>query len=259
MIPTSPAEIELIMFSWVFAMIRPGAAFVIAPIFGGPQVPLQLRILLAVALGITGAQQWNIRFTAEEVISFAGILLVASEILIGLAIGFSVQIGFASARVAGEVISNAMGLGFAQMYDPMSGQASNALSQLMFIFALLMFLALDGHLLIVAAIVESYDFMRPGDGWLSIGIIESMFGLGTVLFAVALSIAFPVGFAIVLVQLVMGFVSRSTPSLNLFAVGLPVALLAGIFLLGLAMPVIADSLMTAMEKSIDLAFTVARG
>ena len=122
-----------------------------------------------------------------------------------------------------------------------------------------MFLALDGHLLLVRAIIESYDYMRPGEGWLSLSVIKSMFELGTVLFAVALSIAFPVGFATVLVQLVMGFVSRSTPSLNLFAVGLPVALLAGLFLLGLAMPVIADSLRSAMEMGIDLAFRVAHG
>lgn len=259
MIPTAPAEIELMLFSWVFAMIRPGAAFIIAPVFGGPQVPLQLRILLAFALGVTGAEQANLRYTPEELIAFEGVLLIASEVLIGLAIGFSLQIGFASARVAGEAISNAMGLGFATMYDPISGQASNALSQLLFIFALLMFLALDGHLMIVAAIIESYDYMVPGDGWLSLSLIKSLFELGSTLFSVALSIAFPVGFAIVMVQLVMGFVSRSTPSLNLFAVGLPVALLGGIFLLGLAMPVIADSLMRAMEMGIHLAFRVARG
>ena len=259
MIPTAPAEIELMLFSFVFAMVRPGAAFIVAPVFSGPQVPLQLRILLALALAVTGVQQVGLRFAPEDVMSFRGVVLIASEALIGMAIGFSLQIGFASARMAGEAISNAMGLGFATMYDPISGQASNALSQLLFIFALLMFLALDGHLLIVAALVESYSYMRPGEGWLAMNVIESLFRLGTVLFSVALSIAFPVGFAIILVQIVMGFVSRSTPSMNLFAVGLPVSLLAGIFLLGLAMPVISESLMKAMETGIDLAFTVARG
>jgi flagellar biosynthetic protein FliR len=148
-------------------------------------------------------------------------MLVGGEVMAGVAIGFAVQIGFSAALLAGETISNAMGLGFAGMVDPQTGQQNPMLGQFLTILATFLFLAIGGHLALAATIVESYRALPPGDAWLSAGSINGLVLFGGVLFAAGLSIALPVGFALILVQLVMGMLARSAPQLNLFSVGLP--------------------------------------
>src|SRR3546814_20287090 len=103
-------------------MIRPGAAFIAAPVFGAPAVPLQLRLILSLALGMAALNSVHIVLPADGVASFQGVMLVAGEVLAGLAIGFAVQIGYAAALVAGEALGNTMGPTFAALVDPSSAQ-----------------------------------------------------------------------------------------------------------------------------------------
>src|SRR5690348_4273435 len=100
------------------AMLRPGAAFFAAPLTGSSQVPVQLRLVISLAIGIPAIQLAGPHLPSEGIISLAGLLLGIGEIVIGLALGFAVQGGFAAALVAGETISNSMGLGFASMVNP---------------------------------------------------------------------------------------------------------------------------------------------
>jgi flagellar biosynthetic protein FliR len=191
--------------------------------------------------------------------SFAGLLAIAGEIVAGLALGFAVQIGLAAAFLAGEVISNTMGLGFAAMSDPLGGQVSPAIGQFLSMLGTFLFLAVGGHLALAQIIVVSYSALPPGNGWLSHEAIGGLVRFGGLVFAAGLSIALPVAFAMILVQIVMAMIARSTPTLNLFAVGLPATLLAGIILLAIAAPAMADSLMSAIEAGLDQARLLANG
>jgi flagellar biosynthetic protein FliR len=195
----------------------------------------------------------------EGLASIEGVLLVGGEVLAGLAIGFAVQIGFSAAILAGETISNAMGLGFAGMVDPASGQQNPMLGQFLSILATFLFLAIGGHLALAATIVESYRALPPGDAWLSSESISGLVFFGGVLFAAGLSIALPVGFAIILVQMVMGMLARSAPQLNLFSVGLPAALLAGIVLLAIAAPVMGESIIAVLQQGLEESRRIALG
>src|SRR5690606_3073913 len=121
------------------------------------------RLIIALALGIPALGATQFALPADGLASFEGVLLIAGEIMAGLAIGFAVQIGFAAAVVAGEVIGNAMGLGFAAMMDPSSGQQNPVVGQFLSIVATLLFLAIDGHLALAVTIVESYRALPPGD------------------------------------------------------------------------------------------------
>lgn len=259
MIPTGFVGVESALWMWLVAMIRPGAAMLAAPIFGAPAVPVQLRLVVALALGIPGLSATPFALPADGLASIEGVLLVAGEVMAGLAIGFAVQIGFACAVVAGEVIGNAMGLGFAAMVDPASGQNNPVLGQFMSILATFLFLAIGGHLALAATIVESYRALPPGDAWLTAESIRGLVFFGGVLFSAGLSIALPVAFALILVQIVMGMLARSAPQLNLFAVGFPAALLAGVVLLAIAAPVLGEGVIAAIRLGLEQSRLLATG
>jgi flagellar biosynthetic protein FliR len=259
MIPAGFAGVETQLWLWMVAMIRPGAAFLAAPVFGASFVPVQLRLIIALAIGIPALGATNFVLPVEGLASIEGFLLVAGEVMVGLALGFAVQIGFSAAVLAGETIGNAMGLGFASMMDPASGQQNPMLGQFLAIMATFLFLAIGGHLALAATIVESYRALPPGDAWLSAESIHGLVLFGGVLFAAGLSIALPVGFAILLVQVVMGMLARSAPQLNLFSVGLPAALLAGIVLLAIAAPVMGEAIVGVLQQGLQESRRLALG
>lgn len=259
MIPQGLAGIETQLWLWMIAMIRPGAAFIAAPVFGAPQVPLQLRAVVALAIGIPALANTPFVLPIGGIVTIEGFLLVTGEVLAGLALGFAVQIGFSAALVAGEVIGNAMGLGFAGMMDPATGAPSPAVSQYLSLMATFLFLATGGHLQLAAIIVESYRALPPGEAWMGAKSIQGLALFGGDLFAAGLAIALPVGFAIILVQLVMAMLARSAPQMNIFSVGLPATLMAGLVLLAIAAPVMADGILAAIQRGLAESRSLALG
>lgn len=235
----------------MLASVRPGAAFLAAPVFGAPQVPVLLRFMLAVAVGVPGSLMATVILPAEGLASLAGFFLIAGEILIGLALGFALQIGFAATSIAGETIGNAMGLGFAATIDPMSGAGTPAVGQVLTILATLLFLSMDGHLAFITIILESYRALPVGGGLLSGEAIYAVVRMGGAMFAASVVLALPVVTGIILIQLVMALLARSAPALNLFAVGLPAALLGGLILFAFAIPVLGQAINRTLVATLE--------
>jgi flagellar biosynthetic protein FliR len=242
-------NIEATLQLWLLSMLRPGAAMLAAPFFGAANVPVQLRLVLALALGMPAAAMVTPAIPDDGLVSLGGFLLMAGEALAGLAMGFALQIGFAAALLAGETISNLMGIGFAALADPSTGQPSPAIGQYLSILALFLFLAGDGHLLFFQIVFESYQTMPPGAAWLSANSLWNIVRFGGLVFTAGLAVAMPVLSALLLVQAVFAMVSRAAPTLNLFSVGLPATLSAGIILLAIATPVMADGLVRTMTEA----------
>ena len=259
MFPTAFAGLEAQLWLWMVAMIRPGAAFLAAPVFGMAHVPAQLRLVVALALGMAGLSAVPFALPPDGVGSIAGVAMVTGEVLAGLALGFSVQIGFSAALLAGETIGNTMGLGFAAMVDPASGSSSTALGQFLSILATFLFLSIGGHLTLATIVVDSYRALPVGGAWIGPEAARSIAMFGSDLFAAGLAIALPVGFALVLVQVVMGMLARSAPSMNLFAVGLPATLLAGLILLAIAAPTMGEGITAAIQRGLDQAAAIGAG
>lgn len=255
--PEGFAGLEEQLWLWMVAMVRPGAAFLAAPVFGAAFVPVQLRLIVALAIGIPAMALTDFTLPIDGLASIEGFLLIGGEVMAGLALGFAVQIGFSAALIAGETIGNAMGLSFAAMMDPATGQSNPAIGQFLSILSTFLFLAIGGHLALAATVVESYRALPPGAAWLPNESIVDIVMFGSTLFAAGLSIALPVGSALILVQLVMGVLARSAPALNLFAVGLPAALLAGLVLLAMAAPVMGEAIIAVILESLDLAQVIA--
>jgi len=257
--PAGFADLEAQLWLWLLMMVRPGAAFLAAPIFSAAAVPVQLRLVIALAVGMAALGVTPVTMPADGLTSVVGLMLVGGEVLVGLALGFAVQIGFAAAMLAGEAIGNTMGLGFAGMIDPASGASSPALGQFLSVLGTFLFLAIGGHLMLASIIVDSYRAMPPGGAMLSRDALNGLVMFGGNLFAMGLTIALPVGFSLVLVQLVMAVLARSAPALNLFAVGLPAALMAGIVLLAISVPYMADGIVSALEAGLSLSRRLAGG
>ena len=257
--PAGFAGVEAQLWLWLLAMIRPGAAFLAAPVFGAQAVPVQLRLVVSLAIGIAGLSAAQFAMPDGGIASFAGISFVIGEVLAGLALGFAVQMGFSAALLAGEVIGNTMGLGFAALIDPMTANQSNAIGQFLNILATFLFLAINGHLALASIVVDSYRALPPGHAWLMQESVRGIVMFGGDLFAAGLAIALPVGFALTLVQIVMGVLARSAPALNLFAVGLPATLLAGLILMAIAAPGMGEGIQASIERGLELARAIGLG
>jgi flagellar biosynthetic protein FliR len=259
MLPPGFEGVESILWLWMIAMLRPGAAFYAAPVFGMAAVPVQLRLVISLAIGMAGYAAAPFSLPDGGIASVGGVALISGELLAGLAMGFAVQIGYSAAMLAGEVIGNAMGLGFATMVDPQSGHPTPALGQFLSILATFLFLSMGGHLVLARIIVESYHALPVGAAWPAADSLRNLVMFGGDLFAAGLAIALPVGFALILVQLVMALLARSAPQMNIFSVGLPATLLAGIILLAIAAPVIGEGISAALNRGLEMARTIASG
>ena len=258
MIAPAFAGLETQLWLWMLAMIRPGAALLAAPLFGASAVPVQLRIILSLAIGIAALNSAPFALPEQGLASIAGIALVAAEVIAGLSLGFALQIGYSAAFIAGETIANAMGLGFASMVDPLSGQPTPVVGRFLSIIATFLLLAMDGHLLLIQYVIMSYQALPPGN-LMPASAFESIAQFGGTMFASGVIIALPVTFTLILVQLVMGMLARTAPALNLFAVGLPATLLAGLVLLAIAAPVMGEAISDALRAGLDLSLMLAGG
>lgn len=244
--------LEAELWRLLFVMTRIGAALLAAPLFGAAGVPMQVRVIGTAAIAVMICA-WYPVTAPPALFSLAGVLAIVAEVLVGLTLGFVLQLAFAAPVIAAEVIGGAMGMSIAIAADPSSGAQSPALGQYYSVTLVLVFLGLGGHLQFLRLVVESYTALPPGAAWLGaerIAVVPQF--AGSMLLA-AVAIALPVTLVLLVVQLVAGVLSRSAPSLNLFSLGLPAGVLAGIAALIASAPLLADQLATLSEEALAAA------
>lgn len=229
---------------WPFT--RVGAMLAIAPIFGARMVPVRVRLVIALFL------TWTVipllpQVPALDPLSAGGVLVTLQQLVIGLAIGFSLQLIFATLIIAGQTIAMGMGLGFAQMVDPQNGVHVPVIGQYYVVIATLLFLAMNGHLALIRILVDSFHTLPVGVEALTREDLRAIAYWGTRMFADAIMVALPAVASILLVNLAFGVVSRSAPQLNIFGVGFPVTLTLGFVVLIFAV----SSLLPQMQHLMD--------
>jgi len=250
-------NIEAELWKLIFLMTRVGAAFVAAPIFGAMSVPVQLRIVMAGSIAVF-VLIWVPTPTPVELMSVRGMVALTSEVVLGLTFGFLLQLSFAAPVMAAEQIAGGMGMAIATAVDPNTGGQSGALGQYFTLVLTLIFLAVGGHLLWLRLIIDSYSALPPGGEWFGADEALRVAGFASEMFATAVVIALPVTLALLLVQVATGVLSRSAPSLNLFSLGLPASVLAGIAALILAAPLMTDQFVALSASAIDQVGSFAR-
>jgi len=231
-IAITPLIEELARYVWPF--VRIGAFLMVMPVIGGSFVPARVRLLLALALTIVITPLVP-RAAYPEVLSLAGLVTMTQEIGIGVAMGFLVQLVFDAIALGGQVIGMSMGLGFAVFMDRARGVSIPVLGQLFLLLAMLIFLAIDGHLAMIELLASSFHSWPISESGLTVPVLAAVLEWSGHLFTLALKIALPAVTALLVVNLSFGVMSRAAPTLNLFAVGFPVAMLLGFAAIWLSM------------------------
>jgi flagellar biosynthetic protein FliR len=231
----------------LFASLRTASALALLPGIGAMLVPLRVRIGLGGAIGVFVLAAVPIA-VPPDLFSAAGLVAVAGEVLIGAMAGVMLQVAFAGAAIAGEVVAQSMGLGFATILDP-GGMTSPVIATLLGLVAWLTFFALDGHLRLFELLIRSYRTVPPGSDPLALA--GRVAGFGSLAFASGLMLALPVAAVLLLVNLLLAVAARSAPQLNLFAIGFPVLMTAGIAALVVAMPAMTATMATAIAAAQD--------
>ena len=220
--------------AWFWPFIRIGAALMAAPLFSSRALPVRIRLALALVITIAIAPALP-KMPPLQLFGGDGLLILGQQLLIGIAIGVLLQMLFEAVLLAGELISLAMGLSFAQMADPLRGTTSPVLSSFLNLLAVLTFLALGGHLALIDWLVTSFRALPVGPEGLGAEAWRGMAEQGSRLFAGGLMMALPAMCALLLVNLGFGVMSRASPSLNLMGVGFPISLTAGLVVLALSL------------------------
>lgn len=212
-------------FLWPF--FRIGAFFMIVPIFGAQVVPARIRMGLALAMTVALYPVLP-PMPVIEVTGLQSLVIIAMQILIGLTLGFVVLTILQVFVLAGQTISMQMGLGFASMVDPANGVSVAVLSQWYQVLVTLVFLSINGHLIVLEVLAESFFLMPVSDSAFSQSVFMSVAQFGAWLFEASLMLALPAIAALLLVNLTFGVMTRAAPQLNVFALGFPVTMLAGL-------------------------------
>lgn len=236
---------------YFYPFVRIGAMLSIIPIFGIRAVPIRAKVILSVFLTIVIAPNLALPPPTDP-FTWQGVLFILQQIMIGLAMGLIFLVVFQAFVIAGHMIAMGMGLAFAQMVDPGTGVNSPVVSQYFTIVVTLLFLALNGHLLVIQVVADSFDYLPIGTSFFDQASLRLIFEFGAYMFSAGVLIALPAVTALLLINISFGVVTRAAPALNIFAVGFPVTLLSGLVMLSLLTPLILPHLQELVTRAMDV-------
>ena len=245
MLSITDAELQGWITVLVMPLFRILGLMTSAPVLSNRAMSVRLRV----AIGLSVSLLVSMSIEVPPGVSLAdgnGWLLVARELGIGLLIGFVARLIFAAFELAGEIIGLQMGLSFAGFFDPSAGHA-NALGRLLNNFAMLTFVVLNGPLVLLVAVVQSFEVFPIATtifDWRRFDLI----GLAADLFTTGLSMALPFMMLLLFMNCVLGVISRVAPQLNVFAIGFPITIGCGLGLLAAAFPLFERPLSRAMQQ-----------
>lgn len=232
----SAAQLAAVMSSlggMLWALGRVGGFCMVAPIFSATVIPKRVRAAIAVLLTFVLAPLAPAQHV--DLLSGSGVATMVVQVLIGSSVGFVLQMVFQAVSYGGILIGQSMGLGFAEMISPSSGASVPVLGQFYLVLVTLLFLAMDGHLQVIALLADSFHTLPPGTDGVSENTLFAVAAAGGDLFSGALRVALPAMTALLLVNIGFAATSRASPAMNLFAVGFPISICMGFIALWLAL------------------------
>jgi flagellar biosynthetic protein FliR len=245
---------EAQLLQWVSPLIWPFlralALFTALPVLGTRTVPTRVRIGLAAFIALAAQASLPAAPAVALDSPLAG-LLVAQQVIIGLSLGFAVRLVFAAVEFAGELIGLQMGLNFAGFFDPLSASAATATSRFFGTTVAWLFIVANGHLLVVAALVQSFSAFPVGPEPFAFLHQVQPQRWGAEIFSTGLWIALPLVTMLLFVNLVLGAISRVAPQINIFAVGFPVTLGVGLLGLLLTLPALSQPFTMTLERLLE--------
>lgn len=238
MISLTDAQLNTWLVSFIWPLVRILGLLMVAPIFGHRSVPAQVKIGLGVFIALivspalpplpdVGLGSWH------------GLHILVQQFLIGVAIGFVMRVTFAAVEAAGEIVGLQIGLGFASFFDPQSAGQTLVLARFFNLLAMLVFLAINAHLMLLGVLVDSFQTLPISTQPLAAAGFFTLASFGSTVFSVGLQLALPLIAIMLMTNLALGILTRSAPQLNIFAIGFPITLSVGLIVLDFMLPYFA--------------------
>jgi len=241
MITVTSAELHAWIASFLWPLTRIMGLIAVAPLFGNASVPRRIKLGLGVMLTLVIAPTVP-AMPEMEPASLPGLLIVAQQLVIGLAMGFAMRIVFAGIEMAGEIAGLTMGLGFASFFDPQTRARSSAVSQFLALLALMIYLATNLHLVMLAALADSFTTLPITASPLNGQGMRQLVIWGGRIFSAGVQLSLPIVAALLITNLALGILTRAAPQLNLFGIGFPITLGVGFLMLAVSLPYLATPL-----------------
>lgn len=225
-VPFSDLEIFFLVF------IRVTSILLLAPIFSYKSIPVMVKILLSVVMAfvlypiVKDYVNVNITNTVELIV------LIVREILLGASLAFCIEFVWAGIEIAAGLISFMMGFSIANVISPQTNTQISIITEFESLFAILVFLAIDGHYFVIRALVESFQLIPVGSFLINKSLIEFIVHLILTMFSVSVQILAPVVVALIITNIVFGIISRTMPQMNVLIASFPITITIGLFLLG---------------------------
>jgi flagellar biosynthesis protein FliR len=242
-----------VLITFAMVLTRVIGLFVSAPFYSLPQVPAQIKAILTclIALLIMGPLGIHYDLVGLHFLQYVG--LIICEFSIGLCIGLLLMLIFSGIEFAGRLFGIQMGLAVANVVDPTTSQQIGVLSQFIRFIFLFTFFAIDGHLMLLKALMQSFEILPLGRGHVNfLAISDDIIAVGSDLFKIAMRIALPISCVVLLINTGLAALARTTPQMNIFMVGFMLNIGAGLIMLGLAIP----SLIPMFRKIILQSFEI---
>ncbi|AYC19602.1 hypothetical protein DZA65_02719 [Dickeya dianthicola] len=222
------------MISWFnqffWPLVRILALISTAPIFNERAITRRVKLGLGVLIAIVVTP--SIPHTSIPVFSATGVWMLFQQVLIGVMLGFAMQLAFVAIRLAGEIIGLQMGLSFATFFDPSGGPNMPVIARFMNLLALLLFLSMNGHLWLISLLVDSFHTIPISAEPISGNVFMTLAEAGGRIFSNGLMLALPLITLLLTINMALGLLSRLAPQLTIFAIGFPITLFAGITTVG---------------------------
>ncbi|PRC90789.1 flagellar biosynthetic protein FliR [Solimicrobium silvestre] len=253
MLSISSDQLIIWVNSFIWPLTRILGLIAIAPIFGNAAIPVPMKISFGVVLALLVAPTLH-NLPLIDPISLPGMLILIEQFVIGVAMGFTIQVVFGSVDLAGNLIGMSMGLGFASFFDPQTRGNTPAISQFLTLVTTMLFLSLNLHLALLSTLVESFTKLPIGvDLTLQPGIWLHIVSAASVIFSSGVQLALPIIAALLVTNIALGILTRAAPQLNIFGIGFPITMTVGFLMLFIIIPYLALPLQKILEFGIQLA------
>jgi flagellar biosynthesis protein FliR len=227
------AALQHWMNQFLWPLMRISGFCMVAPILGTALVPPRVRLLFAVLLTLMVAPVLH-DLPQPDFLSPASVVIVAQQLLIGIGLALFLQMLMQAFVMFGQIAAMQMGLGFASMNDPINGVSVTSISQFYLMLATLLFLAINGHLVMLDVLIESFRTLPVGAD-IGAGRLQALVGWASWMFAAGLLMALPAITALLIINCSLGVITRAAPQLNIFAIGFPFMLVLGMLILWASM------------------------
>lgn len=241
-------QLEMLLPGFAMVLARTSGIMISVPMFSSSQMPTQIKVLLAIALALLAYPVVMVTLPARVTLSQAAVGCVG-ELMIGEIIGLGIGVVFFGASMAGNIVSHQAGLTFGEVVNPVFDSETTVIDQLWFFAALMVFLALGGHLILMKVVLDSFHQVPPMSAWADESLAEHIAAILQCLFETALRLAGPTIVALLLALLALGVLSRTMPQFNLMNVGFSFKIALAMFVTALSMSSADDFLVQTIQDS----------